>query len=200
LNNLNLIGRYFQYKVYFERDNASSSLELYDVSINYSIMNTAPITTLESPINNYNFSVQEITFVCSAFDNEELSNITLYGSWSEGWHANETKSLTGTSNSTTFTKTISNGTYTWNCLVYDSGGLNDWANNFTFTISEGYAPGEGGFEDGALVGMSEKEDEFLIDYFTKKELTKQIIIISIILFVFVSLVILLIYLTFKLSK
>ena len=50
-----------------------------------------PNTTLISPANN---SVDEdgtIIFNCSATDDNNLANITLYGNWGGGWHANETQ-------------------------------------------------------------------------------------------------------------
>jgi len=80
-----------------------------------------------------------MTFNCSAISSPstELTNITLYGNWSGGWHANETKSLTGTSNSTSFTKTLppTSATYSWNCLVYNNETNSDWFDlNYTFLI------------------------------------------------------------------
>ena len=100
--------------------------------------NSAPTTTLETPADNNYSSTQEITFNCSAVDSDGingLKNITLYGNWSGGWHANETKSLTGTSDSETFDVNISDGIYLWNCFAYDDGDLSDWADaNRTLTI------------------------------------------------------------------
>ena len=197
--NLSLTNnKYFQYKFLFETEDVNYSPELYAVTIDYTILNTAPIVTLENPIDNYNSSIQEITFICSALDNESLSNITLYGSWSGGWHANETKSLTGTSNSTTFTKTLSYGTYVWNCLAYDGGSLNDFGDsNFTFTIS-----GEGieGFEEGTLIGEFDIAEDIPTGYPAKKELAQQIIIGLIVGSLFIGMLVLLVYLIFKFSK
>ena len=91
--------------------------------------------TLNLPSNNTLTNYSTITFNCSATDNIMLENITLYGNWTTGWHANETKNLTGTSNSTTFTPTIQDGDYIWNCLGYDNDTNLDWGNNnFTLTI------------------------------------------------------------------
>ncbi|MEM2784970.1 MAG: hypothetical protein QXE93_02370, partial [Candidatus Pacearchaeota archaeon] len=59
----------------------------------------------------------EYNFMCSAYNYEELYNITLYGSWN-GWHANETRSVNGQSANVTFTKTFyASGNYLWNCYV-----------------------------------------------------------------------------------
>lgn len=100
------------------------------------IVDNPPIITLISPSNN---SIDEdgiIIFNCSATDDNGLVNITLYGNWGNGWHANETKSLSGSSNSTTFTKTLSQGVYIWNCLAYDNASQNDFANtNWTINSS-----------------------------------------------------------------
>ncbi len=85
----------------------------------------APTVNLTSPALNYSLT-NNIIFNCSATDNSNLVNISLYGNWSGGWHLNETKSLTGTSDSVAFNKTISDGNYVWNCLAYDNSGLSDY--------------------------------------------------------------------------
>jgi len=96
-------------------------------------------TTLNSPTNEYATSDTTIIFNCSAETTTagaELVNITLYHNYTT-WHANETKSLTGTSNSTTFEKTFPEGTYKWNCLAYDNTSNSSWADsNYTFTIDK----------------------------------------------------------------
>jgi len=94
-----------------------------------------PSVTLNLPVNNYNSSNATITFNCSAIDGDQLANLTLYGNWSGGWHANETNSITGTSNSTTFTKTLTEGIYEWNCRGCDNISNCSFAvSNYTFTI------------------------------------------------------------------
>ncbi len=104
-------------------------------SITFTVDTTPLSTTLLTPVNaNLNSSTAMI-FNCSARDYLELANITLYGNWSSGWHANETKTLSGTSNSATFSKTLADGTYLWNCLTYDSNFNSAFAlANFTLTI------------------------------------------------------------------
>lgn len=95
-----------------------------------------PNVTLISPANNSTDEDGTVIFNCSATDDNNLVNITLYGNWSGTWHANETKSLTGISNSTTFTKSLIDGIYQWNCLAYDSVSQNDWADmNWTININ-----------------------------------------------------------------
>ncbi len=89
--------------------------------------------TLTAPSDN-SLNGPAISFICNATDNFGLKNITLYGNWT-GWHANETKLLGGIQNSSIFTKTLSEGTYIWNCLAYDIDGNSIWAaNNFTSIV------------------------------------------------------------------
>ncbi len=94
-----------------------------------------PAVTLNSPLDNTYSNNPIQIFNCSATDEINLANITLYGSWSGGWHANETNDVTGISNSTTFTKTLSDGSYIWNCMVYDNDTNLAWfISNYTLTI------------------------------------------------------------------
>ena len=97
-------------------------------------INAPTFVSLNLPANEYNFSTETITFNCSATNFDGLSNITLYGNWS-GWHANKTNDVSGTSNSTTFTRNLSTGSYKWNCLVYDINGNYGWGDtNYTLII------------------------------------------------------------------
>lgn len=104
--------------------------------VNNSGSDNPPATNLLSPTNNSTDEDGIVIFNCSATDDNNLVNITLYGNWSGGWYANETKLLTGTSNSTTFTKNLANGNYKWNCLTYDNSSQKDWADvNWTIDIN-----------------------------------------------------------------
>jgi hypothetical protein len=78
-----------------------------------------------------------ITFTISGNDKRYLSAVKLVEEASgTSWHANETKSIKGTSNSTIFTKNLTNGeSYIWNCLAYDLAGNSNWSvSNYTFEI------------------------------------------------------------------
>ncbi len=99
-------------------------------------VDTTPLTvTLLTPVNGNQNSSTTMTFNCSARDYLELSNITLYGNWSGGWHANETKTVSGTGSSATFSRTLLDGAYQWNCLVYDRNANSAYASaNFSLTI------------------------------------------------------------------
>jgi hypothetical protein len=94
----------------------------------------APDVTLIQPVNYYNTSSQNITFNCSAEDDYKLENVTLYGNWGGGWHANETNESKINGNFS-FNKTIEEGTFVWNCYSCDKAGNCDFTSlNFTFTI------------------------------------------------------------------
>lgn len=92
--------------------------------------------TLNYPRNNANITNSTINFNCSATDFDyNLNNITLYGNWTSGWHANETKSINTNFSSAIFTKNLPDGTYKYNCISYDNLSLANWSNiNNTFTL------------------------------------------------------------------
>jgi hypothetical protein len=51
------------------------------------------------------------------------------------WHAAVTKTISGTSSTTTFTISLADGDYKWNCLVYDNAGNSAFApSDYTFTV------------------------------------------------------------------
>ena len=58
------------------------------------------------------------------------------------WHANETINISGTTNTTTFNKTlIDNLTYTWNCYTCDnSSNCNSQIGNYTFLVNTTFIP------------------------------------------------------------
>ena len=91
-------------------------------------------TALNSPADSLETATSEITFNCSAVatGGTQISNITLY-TWGSTNFTNVT-SLSGTSNSTTWTNTLSDGIWTWNCYSQGDGGEEDWATNRTLTV------------------------------------------------------------------
>jgi len=95
-----------------------------------------PQVTLNSPINFNNFSSSSVTFNCSATDDHNLSNATLMTNISGSWEANETNTISGTSNITSFSLTnLPDGIYEWNCIVNDSYWNNETAvSNRQFTV------------------------------------------------------------------
>jgi len=100
------------------------------------LVNITLAVTLNSPSDGYDSTDTDIVFNCSAESNTNLTNITLYGNWTGTWQANETANLTGLSNLTTFTKTLSVGLYVWNCLAYDNASVFGWGNaDYELTIT-----------------------------------------------------------------
>ena len=87
--------------------------------VNYSYGNSSLNITLLSPSNNFNhYNVINVSFnVSSIAYTNNLFNITLY---IDG-NANETQSITGTSNISTFTKGLSVGAHNWYVKVCDDG-------------------------------------------------------------------------------
>ncbi|MBS3101941.1 hypothetical protein J4458_00660 [Candidatus Woesearchaeota archaeon] len=100
-------------------------------------VNDPPNVTLVNPQNNNVSTTGNILFNCSATDDNNLANITLYHNISGIWSSNETKTLTGTVDYETFAiNNIPNGNYIWNCLAYDNVSQSDWGNsNFTVTVN-----------------------------------------------------------------
>ena len=97
---------------------------------------TPPVVTLNVPANNNFTNSTNVTFNCNATDVGGLANITLYGDWSGGWHANETTDVSGTSNSTISSKILEeNLNYLWNCEACDAQGNCAFSSqNSTFAI------------------------------------------------------------------
>lgn len=94
----------------------------------------APTVTLNTT-NNTRFGSTSVELICSAVDNIMVSNISLYGNWSSGWHLNETKTSTTNNTQKTFTKTIPEGDYVWNCYACDNSSNCSFATiNGTFTV------------------------------------------------------------------
>jgi hypothetical protein len=94
-----------------------------------------PVVTLNTPENSSMNATTSMTFNCSATDDVELLNLTLYGNWSGTWQANETVVINGTSNSTVFSKNIPEGDHVWNCESGDAVGQSASATaNRTFTV------------------------------------------------------------------
>ncbi|MCK5629211.1 MAG: hypothetical protein KAI26_01220, partial [Nanoarchaeota archaeon] len=118
-------------------NNNTGSSETRTVSID----NIDPTVILSSPPNATNTSNNSIDFICNATDNMvDIVNITLYHNIGGSFAPNETESVSGLSNSSTFSLTsIPDGTYLWNCLAYDLADDNlsnsaFAANNYSITL------------------------------------------------------------------
>jgi len=94
-----------------------------------------PVVNLSYPPDNYAINSTTITFNCTAYDDINLVNVTLYGNWSGGWHANETNSSGINNTNYIFTKTIPDGNYIWNCKACDNAShCSFYSSNWTFTV------------------------------------------------------------------
>ncbi|MFA5992574.1 MAG: LamG-like jellyroll fold domain-containing protein [Candidatus Pacearchaeota archaeon] len=116
----------------------SSKVSFYKDSV-------SPGITLNSPQENYTNTIVNalnISFNCSADDNLALKNISLYltNSSNNNFVLNQTKNITGTSANANWTLNLSVGSYTWNCLAYDSLGNFNWGTNRTILLQSNTAP------------------------------------------------------------
>jgi len=97
-------------------------------------LNSPPETSTVYPGSYENISNPSIVFNCSLEDlDNNLDNVTLYGNWT-GWHANETKSVTGAQDFVTFSKILSQGVYEYGCKVFDNASISNYSSNNTFTV------------------------------------------------------------------
>ena len=130
-------NRYFQYKVFFTSGNTDVSSLLYNVSIDYSLIDYLPVLSSQSPENNFNSTTGNITFSCSATDDLSLDTIVLYHNINGSFIANQTSIISGNSNTSNFTiNNIANGVnLTWNCLTYDNVFQSAWGQNRSINIT-----------------------------------------------------------------
>ena len=105
-----------------------------NASINFTVDTTPPTVALNQPVDNYNSSSSQVTFNCTASDNLHLVNVTLYSNFGGTWTANGTNSTPINGGQTIFTRTLSDGTYTWNCRACDDAQCSFAPQNFTLTI------------------------------------------------------------------
>lgn len=105
----------------------------YDLATTVTL-NSPPSATNYFP-TNYRNVTSPVEFNCSASDlDSNLESITLYTNWT-GWHLNETKSVTGSLNSTNFTKTLPEGQYFYGCQATDNLSISKFStSNTTFTV------------------------------------------------------------------
>ncbi|MFH1405704.1 MAG: Ig-like domain-containing protein, partial [Nanoarchaeota archaeon] len=108
----------------------------------YTIADIIPTVTLVSPNDGYvndSTALTNISFNCSAVDDSNLKNISLYltdaGNNSASFALNQTANITGTANSSSWTLELPVGNYTWNCLVYDNDSNSDWGTNRSIVLN-----------------------------------------------------------------
>ncbi len=115
-----------------DNDNNLSVSEDAWVYINYTppaAPDNPPTVTLNSPSDGSTDNDGTVTFSCSASDDINLINVTLYHNYTN-WHANETNSSGINDTYYTFTKSFPNATtVVWNCLAYDNASNSSWASS-----------------------------------------------------------------------
>jgi hypothetical protein len=96
-------------------------------SLTFFVDSTPPTVNLISPPNSTNTNNATVTFSCNITD-AQISNLTLY-IWNSTQDLNYTNTtvLSGVSNSTNWTRTLSSGRYYWNCLGKDLLGNSAWS-------------------------------------------------------------------------
>jgi hypothetical protein len=101
----------------------TENLWLDDINVSAEIAelpDASPTVTLNSPEDNANFS-STIDFNCTASDDINLVNVSLYGNWTGSWLLNDTNSTPVNATPVIFSKTItSNGYHAWNCYACDN--------------------------------------------------------------------------------
>ena len=119
-------------------DNSNASADGSTVcSENLTILNEAPSIALVNPPNGTVNDSRSHIFRATVLDNETLFNATLYHNNTGTWHANQTISLNGTSNTTNFSVTrITQNTFIWNVQACDIDYVCRQAtNNFTLSVN-----------------------------------------------------------------
>jgi len=99
--------------------------------------NDPPSVTLNSPEDETTDTDGNVTFNCSATDDQQLVNLTLYVWNSIGLYYNNTVDIAETENSSSWDLTnIPEEDYEWNCLAYDNASQSSWAtSNRTLTVN-----------------------------------------------------------------
>lgn len=110
-----------------ENNNTFSRINIYNATL--SLDNISPEVNLISPEDNSLNLTQNHSFLCNTTD-WQLANLTLQIWNSTSLYYEETKNISGTTNSSSFNLTnIPLGSYNWNCLSTDS------KSNSAFSIS-----------------------------------------------------------------
>lgn len=92
--------------------------------------NSAISVSLTAPADSYGSINNQVTFNCSAENTgRNLSLIVLFGNFSGSFVANETKSVTGQSNSSSFTLTLPDGEFVWNCKAINEHGTSNFSSS-----------------------------------------------------------------------
>jgi len=101
----------------------------------FTIDSSSPTSSLISPPNNTLSSSSNVQFNCSAEDNINLANITLYVYNGYTLYYNNTKTVSGKTTLQSWTLSgVPDGSYNWTCRAFDSVGISASADNWTLKI------------------------------------------------------------------
>ncbi|MEM2089854.1 MAG: C25 family cysteine peptidase [Candidatus Pacearchaeota archaeon] len=123
-------GKTYMIDLNFTTSTAPDGL-IIDVSYN-----PPPSIRLNYPPHGLRTNNTTIIFDCSAEDNEEVKNLSLYTTLSGSWRKEYTQACTGKSCALSYRKdNLPEGVYMYNCLAYDNEGKSAWSDqNYTFMI------------------------------------------------------------------
>ncbi|HJX51003.1 MAG TPA: S8 family serine peptidase, partial [Candidatus Nanoarchaeia archaeon] len=113
-----------------------SRIDIYTTLLE--IDESAPEVTIISPSDNHLNASGNQTLICSAEDALQLENLTFY-LWNSSNYLIDETNVNATNNSLEWEidVSLSNGTYKWNCLSYDSKGNNDYGSDSNYTLKIG---------------------------------------------------------------
>lgn len=141
------------YSINITVNDTSNNMNSTTLLVNVSDLSYPSITQIspDSSYSNTTASPISISFNCSASDNYNLSNISLYltDNQNSNLSLNQTTPLNGTSANAVWNLDLTNGNYSWACLVRDAIGYQNWTSNRTIFIN---------FTDSDSDGISDAND------------------------------------------
>ncbi|MFC1723540.1 hypothetical protein ACFL0V_05355, partial [Nanoarchaeota archaeon] len=138
---LNLpVNRYFQYKAFFDSNDPDYYPLLKNISIDYTelISDYKSNISLNYPPQDYFSNTSNILiFNCSAADDNLINNITFYltDPLNTSFSINDSCTPLAASATCTWSRNLSNGNYTWNCVAYDSNSQSTEGANRSLEIN-----------------------------------------------------------------
>jgi len=125
---------------------------------------TNPSIVLDSPSNGSSVSTGDRTFKCTATDNYNLTNVTLYADFNGTFLNITTKDATEkTSFQLSHTESLSAGTYNWQCEANDTASNSVKSGNNTLTVTtSSETPSTGGGGGGGGGGVTPLPTESVV--------------------------------------
>ncbi|MFH1641544.1 MAG: LamG domain-containing protein, partial [Nanoarchaeota archaeon] len=127
-----LSGGIYTYQAFVK----SPSSYINSTELRYITINNPPTVHMVAPSDNTKTGAASYILFCNITDTIGIKNLTVYV-WNQSGGINYTNTtiLTGIANSTNWTYTFpSGGTFTWNCLGYDSSGSSVWSTEGNYTL------------------------------------------------------------------